>query len=105
MISTPTATAILVKEWDADRFYQTDKGRMRKQCKTETEGSMSWAQEMAARAVKQGNPRLEPTPEACEEMMGYPAGYTDLGHKEPEAVTYARFLRGDQRNTRLQGTA
>jgi site-specific DNA-cytosine methylase len=94
MISTPTRTEILEREWDAERFYQTDKGRMRKRCKTETEGSMSWAQEMAARAVRQRNPRLEPTPEACEEMMGYPTSYTDLGHKALEAVAYARILRG-----------
>ena len=94
LISTPTRTEILMAEWDAEHFCQTDKGRMRKQCKTGTEGSMSWAQEMAARAVKQGNPRLEPTPEACEEMMGYPASYSDLGQKEPEAVAYARIRQG-----------
>ena len=93
-VTTPTATEILVKEWDAERFYQTKSGRMRKRCKTGTEGSMSWAQEMASRSVKQGNPLLMPTPEACEEMMGYPARWSALGDEDADA--YSRILRGVQ---------
>ncbi len=68
MISTPTATEILVKEWDAERFCQTDSGRMRKRCTTETEGSMSWAQENGGTGGEAG---------------------------EPEAGAHARSLRGN----------
>ena len=83
MTTTPTATAILEARWPSNgRFYQTASGRWRKRCKTGTDSSMSWAQEMAVRAVVQENPRLMPTPESCEKWMGYPIGWTDLGHLE-----------------------
>ena len=52
--------------------------------------------EMAVRAAAQDNPRLMPTPEACEEFMGFPRGWTDLGNEGPEAAAYARILRGVQ---------
>jgi hypothetical protein len=76
VVTTPTATAILETEW-SERFYQTAKGRWRKRTKNGIEGSMSWAQEMLVRSVAQKNPRMLPTPEACEQMMGFPAGWTD----------------------------
>jgi len=37
------------------------------------------------RSVAQKNPRLLPTPEACEEMMGFPAGWTDPERPAPLA--------------------
>jgi hypothetical protein len=77
VVTTPTATAILETEW-SERFYQTTKGRWRKRTKHGIEGSMSWVQEMLVRSVAQKNPNVLPTPEACEEMMGFPAGWTDL---------------------------
>ena len=76
VVTTPTATAILESEW-SERFYKTPKGRWRKRTKNGIEGSMSWAQEMLVRSVAQKNPNLLPTPEACDEMMGFPAGWTD----------------------------
>jgi len=91
---TPTATAILVKDWSWDDFIQLPSGRWRKRTKSgKVDGSMSWAQEMAARAAAQGNPRLEPTPEFCEDFMGFPAGWTELG-ADPVAARYARIVRG-----------
>jgi site-specific DNA-cytosine methylase len=92
---TPTATAILVKDWSSDNFLRVPNGRWRKQTTSgKVSGSMSWAQEMAARAAAQDNPRLEPTPEFCEEVMGFPAGWTDLGADGPIAARYARIVRG-----------
>jgi len=38
---------------------------------------MNWAQEMLVRSVVQNNPRLIPTPDTCDEMMGFPRGWTD----------------------------
>jgi hypothetical protein len=49
---------------------------------------------MLARAVMQKNPKLIPTPEALEEFMGFPRGWTDLACEGPEAAAYARILRG-----------
>jgi site-specific DNA-cytosine methylase len=94
MTVTPTATAISVKHWSEDNFIRKSSGRLRKRTKRGTEGSMSWFQEMAARAAAQENPKLMPTPEACEEFMGFPKGWTDLGSERPEAVAYAKILRG-----------
>jgi DNA-cytosine methyltransferase len=108
-ITTPTATEILEAEWPNDgRFYQTASGRWRKRSKVGTDSSMSWAQEMAVRAVVQENPRLTPTPESCEEFMGFPRGWTDLGGElmgcprgwtdlgggESDAEIYAKIVRG-----------
>ena len=90
---TPTATAVLVKDWSGDSFLRLPNGRWRKRTGKGVGGSMSWAQEMAARAAAQGNPRLEPAPEFCEEFMGFPAGWTDLG-ADPVAARYARIVRG-----------
>ena len=79
MVTTPTATAALEKEWPSDRrFFKSPTGQWRKRTKTGIEGSMNWAQEMLVRAVAQNNPRLMPTPEACESFMGFPVGWTDL---------------------------
>jgi site-specific DNA-cytosine methylase len=92
---TPTATAILVKDWSGDSFLRLPNGRWRKRTrKGNVNGSMSWAQEMAVRAAAQGSHNLEPTPECCEEFMGFPAGWTDLGAEGPEAARYARTLQG-----------
>lgn len=84
VVTTPTATAILEKSWPEPepgnplpRFYQTPSGRWRKRTKNGVEGSMSWVQEMMVRMAAQRNPRLMPTPEACEEHMGFAAGWTD----------------------------
>jgi hypothetical protein len=44
---------------------------------------MSWAQEMLVRSAAQKNPNLLPTPEACEEMIGFPAGWTDSERAAP----------------------
>ncbi len=82
MVTIPTATAVLEKEWPPDgRFFKSRTGQWRKQTKTGIEGSMNWAQEMLVQAVAQNNPRLMPTPEACESFMGFPAGWTDLTHE------------------------
>jgi hypothetical protein len=75
-VTTPTATAILELEW-SDRFHQTAKGRWRKRTKSGMEGSMNWAQEMLVRSVVQKNPKLLPTPDTCDEVMGLPPGWTD----------------------------
>jgi site-specific DNA-cytosine methylase len=91
---TPTATAVLVKDWSWDDFIRLPNGRWRKRTRRgKVGGSMSWAQEMAVRAAAQDNPRLEPTPEFCEEVMGFPSGWTELG-ANPVAARYARIMRG-----------
>lgn len=56
-------------------LLQAEVGRWRKRTKTGNEGSMNWCQEMACR-------NLTPTPELCEQHMGYPVGWTDLEHSE-----------------------
>ena len=76
------------------RQRQPGSGRWRKLTKKGKEGSMSWFQEMAVRAAAQDNPRLMPTPEACEEFMGFPKGWTDLGSEGPKSDAYAKILRG-----------
>jgi len=77
--TTPTATAILVQEWDRGSFPITSGGRLRKRSKRNITGSANWPQEMMARMVLQRNPSLLPTAEACEEFMMIPTGWTDLG--------------------------
>ena len=76
--TTPTATAILVQDWDRESFPITSGGRLRKRSKQNITGSASWSQEMMARMVLQRNPRLLPTAEACEQFMLVPTGWTDL---------------------------
>jgi hypothetical protein len=74
--ATPTATMPLEKEWGSDgRFFKLKSGRWRKRTKAGNTGSMNWCQEMACR-------NQNPTPELCEQHMGYPIGWTDLGHSE-----------------------
>jgi len=58
------------KEGDR-RLVQTKSLRFRKMAKSGITGSCNWAQEMCARG-------LSPTPEAAEQMMGFPTGWTDL---------------------------
>lgn len=85
-VITPTATAVLEKEWPTDgRFFKSPTGRWRKRTKRGKEGSMNWAQEMLVRAVMQHNPRLMPTPEDCESMMGFPVGWTDPAKKRTQS--------------------
>lgn len=78
-VTTPTSTAILVKDWSKDDFILLPSGRWRKRTKSGVNGSMNWLQEMAVRAVVQRNPKLIPTPELCEQFMGIPTGWTDIG--------------------------
>ncbi len=74
--ATPTAVMPLEKEWASDgRFFKLKSGRWRKRTKVGNTGSMNWCQEMACRDQN-------PTPELCEAHMGYPIGWTDLGHSE-----------------------
>jgi len=74
--ATPTATMVLEPEWASDgRFFKLKSGRWRKRTKTGNTGSMNWCQEMACR-------NQTPTPELCEQHMGYPIGWTDLEHSE-----------------------
>ncbi len=75
----------------SERFYQTASGRWRKHTKQGTEGSMNWAQEMICRAVTQNNPNLLPTPEACEEFMGFPRGWTNPGSMEVKPDWHGRL--------------
>ncbi len=111
MTTTPTATAVLEAQWPAGRIYQNAEGRWRKQSKKGIEGSASWPQEMLVRAVTQRNPRLVPTPESCEDFMGFPRGWTCLAEEatalpeelaaewdgEPDAALYGRIVRGVRR--------
>src|SRR4029077_12715682 len=79
VITTPTALEALERKWaENGRFHHNSKGRWRKRAKTGKTGSMNWAQEMLVRAVTQRNPKLIPTPEVCEQFMGFPKGWTDL---------------------------
>jgi len=73
-VTTPTATSIIEPEWLGERLWQTASGRPRKLLHNGSDGSMAWILEMAVRSQIQRNPNLEPTPEKCEEMMGYPRG-------------------------------
>jgi DNA modification methylase len=102
---TPTAIAVLVPQWPPDGFIPRRNGRWRKQTRSGNERSMSWAQEMTVRAAVERNPGLAPTPEACEDFMGFPRGWTcpqgaaaacpqigfDAG--EPDAGAYAKVVR------------
>ncbi len=108
--TTPTATAVLEAQWPGRRIYQNSEGRWRKRSKQGVDGSASWSQEMLVRAVRQRNPRLVPTPEACEEFLGFPRGWTRLTDEatglpeelameregESDADAYTRILRGVQ---------
>ncbi len=108
--TTPTATAVLEAQWPGRRVYQNGEGRWRKRSKQGIDGSASWVQEMLVRAVRQRNPRLVPTPESCEDFMGFPRGWTRLVEEpaelpnpsgamefvESDADAYARILRGVQ---------
>jgi|GEM_PF-2121967 len=78
-VTTPTSTAILVKDWSPEDFILLPSGRWRKRTKSGVNGSMNWLQEMAVRAVVQRNPKLIPTPELCERFMAIPTGWTDIG--------------------------
>jgi DNA (cytosine-5)-methyltransferase 1 len=109
--TTPTATAVLEAQWPGGRMHQNPEGRWRKRSKRGIEGSASWPQEMLVRAVTQRNPRLVPTPESCEDFMGFPRGWTCLAEEatalpeelaaewdgEPDAGLYARIVRGVRR--------
>jgi DNA (cytosine-5)-methyltransferase 1 len=108
MTTTPTGMAVLEPEWPDGRINKNGEGRWRKWTKRGTEGSASWPQEIIVRAVTQRNPRLLPTPECCEDFMGFPRGWTCLAGEttglpeelmmewmeESDAETYARIVRG-----------
>ena len=96
--TTPTAIAILVKEWNSENFPMTSKGRLRKTANTGITGSASWAQEMMARMVLQDNPNLLPTAEACEQFMGIPIGWTELD--AAETASYGLSRRSSGRSSR-----
>jgi hypothetical protein len=91
--TTPTATAILVKDWDPEDYPITPNGRLRKRTKRGVTGSASWAQEMMARMILQRNPNLLPTAETCEEFMGMPSGWTELSAEEIASVSSSRRRR------------
>ena len=93
-VTTPTATMPLVKEWDPEGFYLSPGGRWRKRTKKGVAGSMNWAQEMMVRMVTQNNPKLLPTPEACEQFMGIPTGWTKLSAAELASVHPSRRPAG-----------
>jgi len=78
-VTTPTATEILEPEWLGARLWQAASGRPRKLMNNGSDSSMSWILEMAVRALAQKNDNLTPTPGKCEEFMGFPTGWTDLG--------------------------
>jgi hypothetical protein len=92
--TTPTATAILVKNWDEKDFFQYPSGRWRKRTKQGVEGSMNWAQEMMVRMVVQNNPNLLPIAEACEQFMMIPTGWTKLDAEALASISKSRRSSG-----------
>jgi hypothetical protein len=54
---------------------------------------MNWSQEMMFRAVQQNVESLRPTPEACEDILGYPRDWTYVGASGPEDAVYAENYR------------
>ena len=94
MTTTPTATAILEKEWGGERFFQNPSGRWRKRTKKGVEGSMNWAQEMMTRMVVQNNPNLLPTAEACEQFMMIPTGWTKLDAEALASISKSQRSSG-----------
>jgi uncharacterized protein DUF3631/C-5 cytosine-specific DNA methylase len=92
-VATPTATMILEPWWPGRRLWQTASGRLRKLTNDGVDSSMSWILEMAVRAMLQRNDNLWPTPETCEEHMGFPRGWTDLGTDGDEDAAWERGRR------------
>jgi hypothetical protein len=81
-------------EWPSEgRFFRLRSGRTRKRCKSGTVGSMNWQQELLYRSVVQKSENLLPTPELCEDHMGFPRGHTDPVERGPEEAAYAEALR------------
>ena len=92
-VTTPTATAILEPDWPGARLWPAASGRPRKLMNNGSDSSMSWILEMAVRASTQGNDNLAPTPEKCEEFMGFPRGWTDLGTNGDKDAAWEKMRR------------
>jgi hypothetical protein len=73
------------------KFELTASGRMRKVCKTGSRRCPNCAQELVSRAATQGDDGLLPTPEAMEELMAFPKGYTALEPEGPADAAYAEM--------------
>ena len=85
---------VVEPDWSAGGGYVSQRnGRMRKKCKSGSLRSMNWQQELLNRSVLQENKNLLPTPELCEDLMGFPRGWTDLGASGPEDAAYADAQR------------
>lgn len=85
---------VVEPDWPADgRYIRQPSGRMRKRCKSGSLRDMNWQQELLYRSVVQQNKNLLPTPELCEDFMGFPRGWTNLGATGPDDAAYAEALR------------
>ena len=94
IVSTPTYVMGIEPERPAEgRFFRLRNGRMRKRCKTGSVRGLNWQQELLYRSVVQKNENLLPTPELCEDHMGFPRGHTDPVARDPEQAAYAEALR------------
>jgi hypothetical protein len=94
MVSTPTHVMGIEPAWPEEgRFFPLRNGRLRKTCKTGSKRGANWQQELLYRSVKQNNENLLPTPELCEDFMGFPRGWTDVGATGAEDAAYAEALR------------
>jgi len=75
LFSTPTALMPLESTDPVERIFKLKSGRLRKASKKGSTGSLNWSQE-----------RLHlgeiPTPELCENWMGYPIGWTEIKPSE-----------------------
>lgn len=94
MVPTPTHVMVVEPEWPSGgRFFQVRSGAIRKRCKTGSVRGMNWQQDLLRRSLEQDNKNLLPTPELCEDHMGFPPGRTDRGAAGPEDAAYAEALR------------
>jgi len=93
-VTTPTATMIIEPDWPGARIWKTASGRPRKLMNNGSDSSMSWILEMAVRALDQHNDNLKPTPGKCEEFMGFPSGWTDLGTDGDMDAAWEKMRRG-----------
>ena len=85
MAATPTHVMVVELDWPEDgRFFLLRNGRLRKTCKAGSKRGPNWQQELLYRSVKQKNENLLPTPELCEDFMGFPRGWTDVCATGPE---------------------
>ena len=75
-------------------FGLTRGGRLRKVCKTGSKRGPNWAQEMLFRAYMLNDDSLLPTPEAGEDFMAFPRGYTDV---PPTGLADAKYAEKYER--------